>query len=155
MHEKVERLTKDLANFVQGRYNLDKLLSQQRCRFNKAGLGYEEDEKIKYYKNLFDKSKDKIKQRIQEKPPMHPTKKKNNVTKIKSNQICYNCRKKGHISNVCPYYWKLISDKYYLVALYSNTTGSKKIWIPKSQNSLSAALPEVYEARGRHLVSRQ
>ena len=27
LHEKVEKLTKDLANFVQGKDNLDKLLS--------------------------------------------------------------------------------------------------------------------------------
>ena len=67
LHEKVERLTKDLANFVQGKDNLDKLLSQQRCGFNKASIGCEEDEKNIYYKDLFDKSKDKIKQKIQEK----------------------------------------------------------------------------------------
>ena len=43
----------------------------------------------------------------------------------------------------CPYYWKLIGDKYYLVARDSNTVGSKKIWIPKSENSMNAALPKV------------
>ena len=74
---------------------------------------------------------------------MHAKKKKNNITKTKSNQVCYNCRKKGHISSVCPYYWRLIGDKHYLVAPNSNIVGSKKIWIPKSQNSLSAVLPEV------------
>ena len=44
LHEEVKRPNKVLANFVQGRDNLDKLLSQQRCGFNKAGLDYEENE---------------------------------------------------------------------------------------------------------------
>ena len=103
--------------------------------FNKARLGYEEDEQNKYY--LFDKSKDK------EKPPMHAKIKKNKITKAKPNQLSYNCRKKGHLSNVWPYHWRLIGDKHYLVALDSNTAGSKKIWIPKSHDSLSAVLPKV------------
>ena len=70
---------------------------------------------------------------------MHPKKKKKNkVTKTKQNQICYNCRKKGHVSNECPYYWKLICNRYHMVALDSNIIGSKKIWIPKSHDSLSS-----------------
>ena len=40
LHETIEKLKEDLANFVQGKDNLDKLLSQQRCGFNKVGLGY-------------------------------------------------------------------------------------------------------------------
>ena len=64
LHEKDESLSKDLANFVQGKDNLDKLLSQQRCSFNKTSLGYEENEQNKYYKSLFHKSIGKGKQKI-------------------------------------------------------------------------------------------
>ena len=103
LHENVEKLNEDLANFVQGRDNLDKLLSQQTCDFNKVGLGYEENEQNKYYKYLFDKSNDKGKQKIQEKSQIHAKKKKNNITKIKY-QACYNCRKKGYMFKVCPYF---------------------------------------------------
>ena len=92
---------------------------------------------------MFDKTKDKGKQKIQEKLPIHCKQKKIYITKAKSNQVCYNCRKKCHIFKTCPYYWKLIGDKYYLVAPDSNTAGSKKIWIPMSQNSLNATLPKV------------
>ena len=76
LHKKVESLSKDLANFVPGKDNLDKLLSQQRCDFNKVRLGCDENKHNKYYKNLFDKPKDKRKQKIQEKTVMHPKKKK-------------------------------------------------------------------------------
>ena len=40
LHKEVESLTNDLAKFVQGKQNLDKLLGKQRCVFNKAGLGF-------------------------------------------------------------------------------------------------------------------
>ena len=36
LHKKVECLTIDLAKFVQGGENLDKLLGQQRCAYNKV-----------------------------------------------------------------------------------------------------------------------
>ena len=96
-------------------------------------MGRDKDEQNKYNKNLFDKSKDKGKQKIQEKLPMH----------AKPNQVSYNCTKKGHVSNECPYCWRLIGDKFYLVAPDSNTAGSKKIWIPISCDFLSAVLPKV------------
>ena len=86
---------------------------------------------------------DNRKQEIQEKLAMHAKKKKYKATKAKPNQVCYNCRKKGYMSNECPYYWRLIGNKFYLVAPNSNIVGSKKIWIPKSHDSLSAVLLEV------------
>ena len=92
--KKIERLTKDLGNFVQGRDNLDKLLSQQRCGFKKAGLGYEEKKQNKYNKKLFDKSKDKGKENIQENHQCMQSKRKIRSLRQKPNQVCYNCRKK-------------------------------------------------------------
>ena len=40
LHQKVEALTQELAKFVQGSENLNKLLGQQRCAINTAGLGH-------------------------------------------------------------------------------------------------------------------
>ena len=56
LHQQVKSLTQDLANFVQGRENLDKLVGQQRCAFNKVGLGFHEHKNTKSNTNLFVKS---------------------------------------------------------------------------------------------------
>ena len=67
----LETLKDDLVKFVQGRKNLDKLLSKQRCAFNFASLGYNEQRNNKFCMNMFIK-------------PESPT----------SSIKCYNCKRK-------------------------------------------------------------
>jgi predicted RNase H-like nuclease (RuvC/YqgF family) len=50
LKETIKDLTKTLANFVNGKENLDMLLGRQRCVFNKEGLGYTPENKQKFYK---------------------------------------------------------------------------------------------------------
>jgi len=50
LKKKVETLMNDLANFTNGRDNLEKLLSSQRCVYDKAGLGYNPENKQKISK---------------------------------------------------------------------------------------------------------
>jgi len=53
LKETIKDLTKTLANFVNGKKNLDMLLGRQMCVFNKEGLGYTPENKQKFYKNFF------------------------------------------------------------------------------------------------------
>ena len=50
---KVENLNKILTNFTNGKKNLDNLLGNRRCVFDKAGIGYNPKVKEKYYKKFF------------------------------------------------------------------------------------------------------
>ena len=72
----IDDLTKALKNFVRDRDNLNMLLENQKCVFDKAGIGY--DDPIKKQKNL---------NTISEKAPLmtHPY-----IT-------CHYCRKKAII----------------------------------------------------------
>ena len=49
LHQKLNILTKVLANFVKGTKNLESLLGKQRCAVNKASLGYVENNQNRFY----------------------------------------------------------------------------------------------------------
>ena len=50
---KIEDLTKIVNNFTNGKKKLDRLLSSQRCVFDKASLGYNPITKQKQFQNFF------------------------------------------------------------------------------------------------------
>jgi hypothetical protein len=54
LKEKVDKLNTTLAKFTQGSKILDPMFANQRCVFNKRGLGYQPK---KYLKNYFIKAK--------------------------------------------------------------------------------------------------
>ena len=53
LKQQVAVLQQDLAKFVKGTENLNKLLGDQKCIFDKAGLGYRKSINQIYYKNFF------------------------------------------------------------------------------------------------------
>ena len=53
LKDQVKNLTNILTQFTNGRDNLDKLLGMQSCIFNKAGLGHNQVDNQKDYKNFF------------------------------------------------------------------------------------------------------
>ena len=79
LKRKVNSLTKDLANFVKGKENLDLILGIQKYSLDKEGLGYSVSNCEKYYRNFFVKAS------------------------TSSNHLiyCNYCGIKGHISSSC------------------------------------------------------
>ena len=53
LKKKSNELNEIVLKFTNGQKNLEKLLSTQKCVFDKGGLGYKPYLKQKYYKNLF------------------------------------------------------------------------------------------------------
>ena len=53
LKQQVAELQQDLAKFVKGTKNLNRLLGDQKCIFDKAGLGYKKTINQIYYKNFF------------------------------------------------------------------------------------------------------
>jgi len=51
--EEIKDLKDSLAKFTIGKNNLDIILENQRCVFDKAGLGYKLEKQQKMYKNFF------------------------------------------------------------------------------------------------------
>ena len=141
LHQKVESLTQDLAKFVQGSKNLEKLMGQQRCAINKAGLGYHEHDQNRFYKNLFDQPSTSSTKKIYDKPYMkHFVRGSSSKTKLQIPEQCYNCNGKGHLSNECYIFWKPDGNRHIPVLAKvnaagiprgTNFSGSKKLWIPK------------------------
>ena len=81
LQNNVDDLTKTLENFVKSRDNLNMLLGNQRCVFDKAGIGYDSIKKQKNLNTIFEKA-----------PLMaHP-----HIT-------CHYCRKKSHYISYCPF----------------------------------------------------
>ena len=110
----VDDLTKTLENFVKGRNNLNMLLGNQRCVFDKAGIGYDLIKKQKNLNIIFEKA-----------PLMtHP-----HIT-------CHYCRKKGHYISYCPFKKNMnMRIKKIWIIKGSNKTnqeGPKKLWVPKT-----------------------
>ena len=123
LKEQVIKLSKSLERCFKGKATLDKLLSEQRCSFNKEGLGY-----------VPKKGK---------KPANKPTR------FVRQNgKYCHNCREIGHVQQNCPkgktpslgvydscYMLRKTKDGK-VVARFVGTSilGAKKnaIWVPKS-----------------------
>ncbi|GAV80530.1 hypothetical protein CFOL_v3_23991 [Cephalotus follicularis] len=108
----IDALKKTLSKFSNSSDKLDNLLRLQRCVFDKAGLGYEEMNKVKHFKIFFDK-------------------------KIESKITCNYCGKKGHISNSC-FHKKnlgLVKTRRIWVpkgTFVTNLQGPKFTWVPKA-----------------------
>ena len=122
LKRKLNSLTKDVENFVQGRENLDLILVVQKYSLHKGGFGYSYSNCQKYYKNFF------VEAFSSSKNPMH----------------CNYYGIKGHISSLC--YKKknnLKKGKYVWIQKgtkkpYSNEISQKgpnMIWVPKKSNS--------------------
>ena len=123
LKEQVTKLSKSLERCFKGKATLDKLLSEQRCSFNKEGLGY-----------VPKKGK---------KPVNKPT------SFVRQNGMyCYKCREIGHMQQNCPKgkvpslgiydscYMLRKSKNGKVIAHFVGTSimGAKKnaIWVPKS-----------------------
>ena len=110
----VDDLTKTLENFVKGRNNLNMLLGNQICVFDKAGIGYDPIKKQKNLNTIFEKA-----------PLM-----------IHSYITCHYCRKKGHYISYCPLKNNMnMGIKKIWIIKGSNKTnqeGPKKLWVPKT-----------------------
>ena len=95
--------------------NLNLILGQQRCMFDKAGLGYNPQKQQKMYKKIF----------ISFQNSSSP------------NLTCTYCNKKGHIASIC-YIRKNGNNKMIWVPKGSltmtNLQGPKKVWVPKLRN---------------------
>ena len=112
LKKKSNELNEIVLKFTSGQKNLEKLLSTQKCVFDKGGLGYKPYLKQKYYKNYFVKATSTSDHKI----------------------ICHYCNGNGHMSFRCPvkrnvYYgakciWVPKETK-------SNVQGPKSIWVPK------------------------
>ena len=108
LQQKVADLTLDLAKFVKGTDNLEKLYGYQRKPSDKSGLGFNSENHYKKFNKNLRKSKPR--------------------SKLK-NSSCYHCGKAGHITSKCRYKPKHKSSQ----TNATNLKGPRKIWVPKSQ----------------------
>lgn len=112
LKEEVEDLKKILSNFTKGRDNLDKLLSSQRCVYDRAGLGYNPENKQKSFNNLF------------EKKPSHHT-----------SCLCTICGRNTHDTRHCSFRKSTSMKKLAWVPkgtpMYTNKRGPNLFWVPK------------------------
>ncbi|GAV58062.1 hypothetical protein CFOL_v3_01598, partial [Cephalotus follicularis] len=108
----IDALKKTFSKFSNSSDKLDNLLGLQRCVFDKAGLGYEEKNNVKYFNNFFVKK---------------------NEPKI----TCNHCGRLGHISSSCFLKKKLGFVKCRKIWVPNGTfvtdiQGPKFTWVPKS-----------------------
>ena len=113
--EEIKNLKNSLAKFSIGKNNLDVILGNQRCIFDKAGIGYKPEKQQKFYKNFFSFSQ------------------KYNSPFI----TCFYCGRKGHGTSTCYFRKNCNNIKMIWVPKRSlvntNTQGPNKVWVPKSQ----------------------
>ncbi|GAV61676.1 hypothetical protein CFOL_v3_05203 [Cephalotus follicularis] len=105
----IDALKKTFSKFSNSSDKLDNLLGLQRCVFDKAGLGYEEMNNVKHFKNFFVKK---------------------NEPKIS----CNYCGRLGHISTSCSYRKNIGKTKKVWIPkgiTLTNPQGPKFIWVPK------------------------
>ncbi|GAV66049.1 zf-CCHC domain-containing protein, partial [Cephalotus follicularis] len=95
----VDALKKTFSKFSSSSDKLDRLLGVQRCVFDRAGLGFDEMNKVKYFENLLDRKK------IDNVVSCNLCGKNGHVASKcwnKKHIVSYNfCGKFGHISSVC------------------------------------------------------
>ncbi|GAV87948.1 zf-CCHC domain-containing protein [Cephalotus follicularis] len=106
----IDALRKTFSKFSNSSEQLDRLLGVQRCVFDRAGLGYDEMNKVKHLEYLIDR------------------KKNNKVV------TCNFCGKNGHISTTCVH--KRIGAKTKKIwvpkgIIPTNLKGPKAVWVPK------------------------
>ncbi|GAV82852.1 zf-CCHC domain-containing protein, partial [Cephalotus follicularis] len=105
----IDALKKTFSKFFDSSKKLDKLLGMQRCVFDKAGLGFDEMNKVQHFNKLLER-------------------KKKNVV------YCSYCRKFGHVST--NYWFKRTSTKVKRIwvpkgTFPTNAKGPKTFWVPK------------------------
>ena len=74
-----KKINEIVLKFTSGQKNLEKLLSTQKCVFDKRGLGYKLNLKQKYYKKYFVKATSTSDHKI----------------------ICHYCNQNGHMKYGC------------------------------------------------------
>ncbi|GAV77381.1 hypothetical protein CFOL_v3_20852 [Cephalotus follicularis] len=105
----IDALKKTFSKFSNSSEKLENLLGIQRCVFDKAGLGYDEMNKVKHYQNFFDRKKKIEKEEIEK-------------DFIKKKNSFVSCGKNGHISLSCFYKSHFMSRSKLKI---------KKVWVPK------------------------
>ncbi|XP_016168477.1 uncharacterized protein LOC107611023 [Arachis ipaensis] len=134
MNEQIKNLNEDLAKFVQGSQNLNKLLASQRFGSERSGLGFIEENKAVFKQN-FKKSEASSSKLFKPKGFSKPQ-------KSVSKNHCYKCNRNGHDPLQCFIFLKSFGNdsKLYKVVHDYNALGqprrfhikrSKWIWIPK------------------------
>ncbi|XP_072072112.1 uncharacterized protein [Arachis hypogaea] len=134
LNEQIKSLNEDLAKFVQGSQNLNKLLACQRFGSEKSGLGFIEENKAVFKQN-FKKSEASSSKLFK---PKGFSKPKKSVSK----NHCYKCNRNDHDPPQCFIFLKSFGNdsKLYKVVHDFNALGqprrfhikgSKWIWIPK------------------------
>ncbi|GAV80801.1 hypothetical protein CFOL_v3_24261 [Cephalotus follicularis] len=108
----IDTLKKSFSIFSNSSAKLDNLLGLQRCVFDKAGLGYEEMENVKHFKNFF-------------------------VKKNEPQFCCNYCGRLGHISTSCIFRNNLCFGKTRKIwvpkgTFVTNLQGPKFKWVPKA-----------------------
>ncbi|XP_016191848.1 protein CROWDED NUCLEI 4-like [Arachis ipaensis] len=93
LNEQVKNLNEDLAKFVQGSQNLNKLLACQRFGSEKSGLGFKEENKAVFKQNV-QKSEVSSSKFFKLKGFSKPQ-------KLVSKNHCYKCNRKGHDPPQC------------------------------------------------------
>ncbi|XP_057730096.1 uncharacterized protein LOC130945392 [Arachis stenosperma] len=153
-NDQIKNLNEDLAKFVQGSQNLNKLLACQRFGSEKSGLEFKEENKAIFKQNFqkFETSSSKLfKPKGSSKPK-----------KLVSKNHCYKCNKNGHNPPHCFFFLKSFGNdsKLYKVVHDFNILGqlrrfhikgSKWILIPKIVEE-HAGLPYIQEEI-EHVVS--
>ena len=110
--EKVLDLTNIVPNFIDGKKNFEMMLGQQKCIFDKSGIGYKTFIKAKYLKHYFVKASSQ------------------NDSKL----VCNFCNQNGHTTSYCIIKKNTnIGVKQVWVPKVPNTNiqGSKVMWVPK------------------------
>jgi hypothetical protein len=108
-------LKKILSNFTNGRDNLDKLLSSQRCVYDRAGIGYNPENKQKEFNNLFVRK-----------------------SSYQASYLCNTCGRNTHTTKNCSF--GKSSSKCRKLAwvpkgtiLHTNNDGPNTFWVPKEK----------------------
>ncbi|GAV69684.1 hypothetical protein CFOL_v3_13185, partial [Cephalotus follicularis] len=104
----INALKKTLSRFSNCSNKLDKLLGMQRCVFDKAGLGFDEMNKVQHFNKLLDRNKNMVN--------------------------CNYCGKFGHVSTTCWFRRTNTKVKGIWVpkrTFPTNAKGPKTFWVPK------------------------
>ncbi|XP_015955691.1 uncharacterized protein LOC107480087 [Arachis duranensis] len=134
LNEQIKILNEDLAKFIQGSQDLNKLLASQRFGSEKSGLGFKEENNA-IFKQNFKKSEASSSKLFKPKGFSKPQR------SVNKNQ-CYKCNKNGHDPPQCFIFPRSFGNdsKLYKVVHDFNALGqprrfhnkgSKWIWIPK------------------------